>query len=528
MTQVKAQSYVAGEWIVPTGATFRAQNPDTAEYLAAYNNCQGADVARATHAAFAAYPAFKKVTPEQRSQFLLTIGEEIMALGDDLLSVCDEETGLGLPRLTGERGRTVNQINAFADIVKNCSWIQASIDTADAQRAPLPKPDMRKMLKPIGPVAVFGASNFPFAFGTLGGDTASALAAGNPVVVKGHPSHPATNALFAQAISKAIEKCAMPKGIFSLLQGHEIPLSVALVNDPRIQAVGFTGSLQGGRAIMNTAAQRPTPIPVFAEMGSTNPMFFTQNALQDNSDNLAAALAGSVCMGTGQFCTSPGIIVLQKNPQFVDALQTALNQQPKTPMLNMNIGSAFVKGVKQVSDNEGVEWLNPKHDALVNPLKPASVLLKTTAETFLANDALHNELFGPATLIVECDTQEEMAAVATSLEGNLTTSIHATDADQQFVAELQCILEEKAGRIIFNGFPTGVEVCGSQHHGGPYPASSNASTTSVGIDAIHRFTRFVSFQNAPANLLPAELADSNPYQIIRRVDGQFTRSAISA
>ena len=346
------------------------------------------------------------------------------------------------------------------------------------------------------------------------------------MVLKGHPAHPTTNELFARAIDNAITKCGMSKGIFSLLQGDEISLSVQLVTDPLIQGVGFTGSLQGGRAIMNAAANRDTPIPVFAEMGSTNPMFFTHKILQQASDELANKLAASVCMGSGQFCTSPGIIVIEKHSDFIAALTQGLNSQPKTPMLNKNIGSAFVKGVKRFIGYDDVQWLNKQDDALNEPLMPASVLLKTSAATFLNNEAMQSEIFGPATLLVECDSEQQMLAVATALEGNLTTSIHATEQDQLFIAELLPVLEQKAGRILFNGFPTGVEVCGSQHHGGPYPASSNGASTSVGIDAIHRFAKFVAYQNTPAYLLPAELADENPHKVVRRVNGCFTASPI--
>ncbi|MDO6712406.1 aldehyde dehydrogenase (NADP(+)) [Aliiglaciecola sp. 2_MG-2023] len=526
MTQVNQQSYIAGEWVSPTGPAFCAQNPVTSELLSPFYNCQTQEVTTATHAAWSAFLQFSRISPIKRSEFLSTIAEEIQALGDDLLTFCNEECGLGIPRLTGERTRTLNQINAFAKIVKDSSWVQASIDTAEPQRQPLPKPDLRKMLKPIGPIAVFGASNFPFAFGALGGDTISALAAGNTVVLKGHPTHPTTNALLARAIDKAITKCGMPNGVFSLLQGNEISLSEQLVTDPLIQGVGFTGSLQGGRAIMNAAAKRDTPIPVFAEMGSTNPMFFTHKVLQQDANNLATKLAASVCMGTGQFCTSPGIIVIEKHPDFIEAFTQGLNSQPKTPMLNKNIGTAFVAGVKDFIAYNDVQWLNKKDNALLEPLMPASILLSTSATAFLNNEAMQNEIFGPATLLVECDNEQQMLAVANVLKGNLTSSIHATEQDQGLIAELLPVLEQKAGRIIFNGFPTGVEVCGSQHHGGPYPASSNGASTSVGIDAIHRFAKFVAYQDTPAYLLPPELADENPRKIVRRINGCFTASPV--
>lgn len=530
MYNLTQKSFIAGSWITPQGASFNTQSPATHELLAVHNNCLEVDVNNAMQAAQDAYPVFSQLSPEKRANFLVAIAEEIDALGEQLLTVCDQESGLGLPRLTGERGRTTGQIKAFAEIVKNSSWAQASIDTAIPDRAPLPKPDLRKMLKPIGPVAVFGASNFPFAFGTLGGDTISALAAGNPVVVKGHPSHPATNELFAYAIGKAIARCELPQGVFSLLQGNAIELSVKLVCHPYTEAVGFTGSLGGGRAIMDAAAKRAKPIPVYAEMGSVNPMFFTKNILDKSGEALAQALAGSVCMGTGQFCTSPGVIVIQKNGAFVNTLAETMSANAKGLMLNAGIGQAFLKGVEQFIASGDVEWVNKDETSLIssidNALLPPNVVLTTTASAFLQNPQLQSEVFGPATLVVECDDEAQFTQIAKTLKGNLTASIHATNEDNDLVKELIVLLEQNTGRIIFNGFPTGVEVCGSQHHGGPYPASSNGATTSVGIDAIHRFTRFVAYQNTPQQLLPAELQDTNPYNIVRRVNGEFSAKAI--
>lgn len=530
MYKLTQKSYIAGTWVSPIGDVFQAQNPVTQELLSEHNNCIESEVNSAVEAAQQAYPVLNQLSPVDHANFLIAIAEEIEALGEQLLDVCNQETGLGLPRLTGERGRTTGQIKAFAEIVKNASWVQASIDTAEPDRAPLPKPDLRKMLKPIGPIAVFGASNFPFAFGTLGGDTISALAAGNPVIVKGHPSHPATNELFAYAIGKAISRCELPQGVFSLLQGNAIPLSVQLVCHPLTQAVGFTGSLTGGRAIMDAAAKRAKPIPVFAEMGSVNPMFFTKNVLTQSAESLAKALAGSVCMGTGQFCTSPGIIVIQKNDTFVNTLAKTMSANPKGIMLNEGIGQAFLKGVQAFIATGGVEWVNKDEASLTsttdNALLPPNVVLKTTANAFLKNPQLQSEVFGPATLVVECDDDAQFRQIAQDLEGNLTASIHAVDEDNALVKELIFLLEKNTGRIIFNGFPTGVEVCGSQHHGGPYPASSNGSTTSVGIDAIHRFTRVVSYQSTPTSLLPAALQNANPYNIVRRVNGEFSSQSI--
>ena len=527
MINLTQQSYIAGTWLAPQGSVFQAQDPATLDLLAQHHSCQQNEVEQALQAATCAFPAFSQTSISARAAFLEAIALEIEALGEQLLNVCNQETGLGIPRLTGERGRTTGQIRAFAAIVKNSSWVQASIDTADAQRQPVPKPDLRKLLKPLGPVAVFGASNFPFAFGTLGGDTISALASGNPVIVKGHPSHPASNELFASVMDKAIAKSGMPKGVFSLLQGNTISLSIELVTHPLTQAVGFTGSLNAGRAIMDAAARRTKPIPVYAEMGSVNPVFMTHNALLQSGASIAQNLANSVCLGTGQFCTSPGVVVIQKNPVFVSLVAQGMDKNPRNLLLNQGIGKAFAQGVKQFLHYPEVNWVNSNNQALEPSIQPANIVLTASAATFLANPDLQHEVFGPATLIVECDNEQEFIAIAQALDGNLTASIHTTEQDTALVKSLMAELEQKVGRIIFNGFPTGVEVCGSQNHGGPYPSSSVASSTSVGIDAIYRFVRFVSYQDTPNNLLPAELQNSNPLNIMRRINGAFTTDPIT-
>lgn len=527
MLNLTQQSYIAGNWVAPQGSTFNAQDPANLESLVQHNSCQKNEVEHALQAASAAFETYSQTSNVARAEFLETIATEIESLGDQLLEVCNQETALGLPRLTGERGRTTGQIRAFSAIVKSSSWIQASIDTADAQRQPVPKPDLRKLLKPLGPVAVFGASNFPFAFGSIGGDTISALASGNPVVVKGHPAHPATNELFAHAMNKAITKCGMPKGVFSLLQGNTVSLSIDLVEHPLTQAVGFTGSLTAGRALMDAAARRTNPIPVFAEMGSINPVFMTHNALLQSGESIAQNLATSVCMGTGQFCTSPGVVVIQKNPVFVNLVAQCMANNPKNLMLNEGIGKAFSQGVQQFLQHPNVSWVNKNEQQLDSAIQPPNIVLNTSAQQFLNSPELQHEVFGPATLIVECENEQEFVQIAQTIDGNLTASIHTTDQDTALVQALVTKLEQKVGRIIFNGFPTGVEVCGSQNHGGPYPSSSIAASTSVGIDAIYRFVRFVSYQDTPSELLPAELQDTNPLKIMRRVNGELTAKAIS-
>ncbi|GGA70515.1 2,5-dioxovalerate dehydrogenase [Neiella marina] len=525
MIQLTQQSYIAGQWLLPLGTSFYGMDPVAQQTMAMYQSCTEMNVAEALESAQYAYHQYSQLSNDHIANFLSTIADQIEALGDQLLEVADAETGLGLARLTGERGRTCGQLRAFAAIVATGEWVQASIDTADAERQPLPKPDLRRMLRPIGPVAVFGASNFPFAFGTLGGDTASALAAGNPVIVKGHPSHPATNELFAVAIDRAIKQCKLPNGVFSMLQGVTHELGRVLVTHPAIEAVGFTGSLRGGRALMNLAAARSRPIPVFAEMGSVNPVFITPGAIARRGEQIAIQFAQSVALGCGQFCTSPGIAVVLREPQFIDQLLAAFEQMPAGQLLNQQIAEAFQTGMKQLAAKPAVELLTvyqPNQSAMT----PQSQLLVTSAEAFLADDTLQQEVFGPSTLVVECSSLEQMYLVADACHGNLTATIHHQPDESSIAKRLFEALSQRVGRVISNGFPTGVEVCPSQQHGGPYPASSAPSTTSVGADAITRFARFVSFQDAPDELLPAALKNSNPLAINRRLNNELTTAAI--
>jgi NADP-dependent aldehyde dehydrogenase len=452
------------------------------------------------------------------------VADEIEALGDALLDTCDSETGLGRVRLQGERGRTTGQIRAFAEIARRGEWVQASIDTALPERQPLPRPDLRRMLQSIGPVVVFGASNFPFAFGVAGGDTASALAAGNPVVVKGHPAHPATCELLARAFQAAIERTGFPAGAFSMLQsgGHDV--GELLVRHPAVEAVGFTGSQRGGRALMDLAAARQRPIPVFAEMGSVNPVFLGPRTLAATRDAIAAGLSGSVCLGTGQFCTSPGLAVFVEDRAFESAMRAAMDAAPRGYLLNPGIRDALRAGLRRLQATAGVEWLNEAEFA-ADSMTPPNAVFRVSASVFLDEPGLAEEVFGPATLLVACEDEAQMLAVARRLDGNLTGSIHAT-GDPDLEAELVRIVEQKVGRVICNGYPTGVEVCPAQQHGGPYPSSSAAWSTSVGADAIVRFARFVAYQDAPQRLLPAALRDANPLGIIRRVNGEWTREPL--
>jgi alpha-ketoglutaric semialdehyde dehydrogenase len=524
MTDITGKSLIAGTWVTPGGTEFHSFNPYTKSTFNSFTSCGGAEIETAMTAATEAYHQMRQMDGATIGKFLSTVADEVEALGDTLLETCDAETALGLIRLTGERGRTTGQLRAFAAIATRGEWVEASIDTAIPDRAPVPKPDLRRMMRGIGPVVVFGASNFPFAFSVLGGDTAAALAAGNPVIVKGHSAHPATSELFAVAIDQAIRKTGFPAGAFSLLQGANRELGTELVKHPATQAVGFTGSEGGGRALMDLAAARPQPIPVYAEMGSVNPVFLGPETLKNTGDAIAAGLSGSVCMGTGQFCTSPGLAVMLEDTAFESAMKTAMDAAPRGHLLNPRIQASLVGGFTRLESIAGVEWLN-EADFEEGSMTPPNAVFKTTGDVLLQEKALSEEVFGPVTLLVVCTDENQMLEVGNSLQGNLTGSVHADD-DPELAAELIQMLEQKVGRVIFNGYPTGVEVCPSQQHGGPYPSSSVSWATSVGADAVERFARFVAYQATPDHLLPPALRNDNPLGIFRKVNGDLTRDKI--
>src|SRR5499427_6959579 len=394
----------------------------------------------------------------------------------------------------------------FADLIREGSWVDARIDTPLPDRRPIPKPDLRRMLVPVGPVAVFGSSNFPLAFSVAGGDTASALAAGCPVVVKAHPAHPGTSEMVARAIASAVAATGMPAGVFSMLHGVGHEVGLGLVKHPLTRAVGFTGSLRGGRALFDAAASRPDPIPVYAEMGSVNPVFVLPGALRERAEAIAEGLKNSVTLGVGQFCTCPGLAVglLDENfARFADKLGGLIaGAQPGT-MLYPGILEGYEAGVKRLSDLEGLQTTQSRiePDAAKTEARPA--VFSTNARTFMRHHELREEVFGPSTVVVSCDSRQEMERVARNLEGHLTATIHGTAEDLRDYDWLVSILENKAGRLIFNGYPTGVEVCASMHHGGPYPATTDSRSTSVGTAAINRFVRPIAYQNFPQSLLPA-------------------------
>lgn len=509
-------SLIAGVSAPAQGTPFQVAERTTGKILEPeFYPASSHDVERACAAAWHAYLTYRNISGAERAAFLRAIAEQIEARTEAIVERYQQETALPEARARGELGRTTGQLRLFADIAEEGSWVDARIDHAIPDRKPIPKPDMRSMRRPIGPVAVFGASNFALAFSVAGGDTASALAAGCPVVAKGHPAHPGVSVLVAQAIAAAAEQTGMPAGVFSLLLDSGIEVGQALVKDRRIQAVGFTGSRQGGLALVALAQTRPTPIPVFAEMSSINPSFLLPERLKNDPEGLADTLAGSVTMGVGQFCTNPGLLIAVGDADaFRDALQQRLGGASGGCMLTEGIRNAYRRGTEAWSVQPGVSTLvEPDPN---NPLAMPG-FYETDAESFVNDPVLHQEVFGPATLLVRARDAEEAMAVAEALEGQLTATFHGTEADLSAHAELVSYLELKAGRLLVNQVPTGLEVCHSTVHGGPFPATSDGRTTSVGARAIERWTRLVCWQNAPQDLLPAELRDDA--NLARIVDG---------
>ena len=498
----------------------------TGKNLVQLEEASPADVDSAAAAAAGAFEGYRRVPADARAAFLDRIAMAIEA-NDELIDAAHAETALPVPRLTGERARTANQLRMFAALVREGSWVDARIDRALPARTPLPKPDIRRMLIPIGPVAVFGASNFPLAFSVAGGDTASALAAGCPVVVKAHPAHPATSDIAARAIVDAARSAGLPAGVFSLLQSTRNDIARALVQHPQITAVGFTGSLRAGRALFDAAADRPEPIPVYAEMGSVNPVFVLPGAVAERAAAIAAGLKDSVTMGVGQFCTNPGLTIGvgdERFDAFVQQLDGQMSAAPSGTMLTPAICRAYEAGIQRLRGLDGVSTTRSSQTSGEAQALPA--LFVTDAGAFLRHREIGEEVFGPSTVVVRCGSREDLEAVATQLEGQLTATIHGTAADLEEYAWLVSILERKAGRLLMNGFPTGVEVCPSMQHGGPYPATTDSRSTSVGTAAINRFARPVAYQNFPQSLLPPELQDANPRGIWRLVDGQLTKDAV--
>jgi NADP-dependent aldehyde dehydrogenase len=484
------------------------------------------EVSRAASLAAEAFEDFRARPPEQRAALLDRIAAEIEALGDPLIERANLETSLGVPRLTGERARTCNQLRMFARLVEEGSWVQARIDRALPDRKPLPRPDLRRMLIPIGPVASFSASNFPLAISVAGNDLSSAFAAGCPVIVKAHPGHPGTSEMVANAVNKAVAELGIHPGVFSLLQGRGHEVGLALVRAHDIKAVAFTGSERGGRALFDAANARPEPIPVFAEMGSINPVFVLPGALEERGRQIAEGLKNSVTLGVGQFCTCPGVVVGlegEATERFTRDVGELIAAAPPAPMLNDRIWHGYVEGLQSLAAVPGVKAVARSKVEAQSRMTGAPAVFATDADTFYNNRALREEVFGPSTLIVKGRSKEELESVARVLHGQLTATIHGTPQDLEEYRGLISILEQKVGRLIFNGFPTGIEPCNAVHHGGPYPATTDARTTSIGTAAIERFVRPVCYQDFPQAALPPELRDGNPRKIWRMVEGQMTR-----
>lgn len=474
------------------------------------------EINEACNVAAQAFEIYKNKSCVEIAEFLETIAQEIIGLGDILIETAKAETGLPDARLNGERGRTTGQLNLFAKMLREGSWVNAIIDKAQPERQPLPKVDIRMMQIPIGPVAVFGASNFPFAFSVAGGDTVSALAAGCTVVFKAHQAHPGTCELVAIAINKAIEKCNMPSGVFNMVQGATHQTGSTLVNNPQIKAVGFTGSFKGGKALYDLATKREQPIPVYAEMGSVNPVFFLPGIIKEKGDILAKSFAESVTMGVGQFCTNPGMFVVKNSEdssEFIAKTAEEMLAITVGPMLTSGIKKAFLSGIQKIKTLNGVSCLTQQVNGNVTPH-----LFTANMADVLSNEEIAEEVFGPSTVGVYADNTQEVLDFAKQLKGHLTATIFGTAEDLVEYKELVNILQQKVGRLIFNNFPTGVEVTHAMVHGGPFPATTDSRSTSVGTTAIYRFTRPVCFQNCPDELLPDALKSNNPLNITRLVD----------
>src|SRR5262245_19290581 len=525
--ELHGKNIIAGEEIESTGPKYSGFAPAFGKALTPdFEEAGGLHINQALEAAEVAFHKYRKCSAGERAIFIEQIAEEILALGDPLIERAHLETALAKERLTGERTRTVNQLRIFADPLREGSWVEARIHRPVRDRQPLPKPDIRRMLIPIGPVAIFGASNFPLAFSVAGGDTASALAAGCPIIVKAHPAHPGTSELTGRAILKAIDTTGMPEGLFSLLHGNSHQVGLGLVKHPLTRAVGFTGSLRGGRALFDAAAQRPDPIPVYAEMGSINPVFILPGALQSRATTIAEGLKQSVTLGAGQFCTNPGLAVVlrgESSNNFVNALGERIAAEPPASMLYPGVLQAYERGINKISEISGIDKVQSSHEPDTRKTEARAAMFVTGVLTFLQHHELSEEVFGPSTDIITCDTREEMETVARNLHGHLTATIHGNEEDLDQNQSLISILENKVGRLIFNGFPTGVEVCASSRDGGPYPATTDLRSTSVGTAAIQRFARPICYQNFPQPALPIELQNKNLRKIWRLVDNQLTK-----
>lgn len=523
------KNYIGFSLSADGSKTFKTFNPkENNENDQVFYEASSDEINQAVELAHQAFQTYRTINSKQKSAFLKAIADEILALGDSLIHLVMQEAGLTYDRVVGERARTLWQLQMFADLLNEGSWVNATIDTAHPHRTPAPKPDLRKMLIPLGPVVVFGASNFPLAYSTAGGDTVSALAAGCPVIVKSHPMHAGVSELVASAIIKAAQKTGMPNGVFSHLNSSGIEVGIQLVKHPLVKAVGFTGSINGGRTLFDLANQRPEPIPVFAEMGSINPVILLPLALKNSSREIAKKYAQSITLGSGQFCTNPGLILAIKSESlhlFGQILSDEILKIEPSCMLHPTIADNFETNKATMKQQKEVTTII-SYDTELKRNEGRTLILTVNGNTFLKNTQLHQEVFGPFSMLVQCDSIAELETIISELEGQLTGTIMAEDDEILQHFKIVEALQNRVGRMIYNGVPTGVEVCPAMQHGGPYPASTDSRFTAVGIHAIKRWVRPFTYQNWPNELLPKALQDENPLQINRLVNNQYTKESI--
>ena len=508
------------------GEQFRGINPANRERLEPdFYSASPNDLEDAGELAANAFPVFAGLPGRERAAFLRRIADGLTAASTAIIDRAHLETGLPLARLQGEMGRTTGQLKLFASVLEEGSWVDARIDEADRERTP-PRPDVRSMLRPLGPVAVFGASNFPLAFSVAGGDTASALAAGNPVIVKAHPAHPGTSELVGRVIQDAVKEAGLPSGVFSLLFDSGIEVGVALAKHPTIKAIAFTGSAAGGQALMKLAAARPEPIPCYAEMGSTNPVFILPGAMKERGAQIAKGVQTSFTLGSGQFCTKPGLVFIPRSDsnEFTESLKAGVSAMGQHGMLTHGIATKYDQAIERRLAS-GKAQLVARTDIAIDDdcAATSAAIFGVELDDFVSHPDLAEEVFGPTTLLVHYGEKDALLDAAQKLHGHLTATIHGTEEDLGRARDLIGVLETKVGRILFNGFPTGVEVCHAMVHGGPFPATSDSRTTSVGTLALLRFARPVCYQDFPDTALPAELQKANPLGIMRMVNGSLAR-----
>src|SRR5580704_23695 len=530
MAKLLGLSLIGAREGVRGGEPMYASNPTTGQRLQpAFISATPEEVDLSARLAAEAFGVYRRVSGRDRGAFLRTIAAKIESIAEDVIERAGQETALPRARLQAETARTCGQLRLFAQVAEEGSWVNARVDRADLNRQPAPKPDIRSMLRPLGPVVVFGASNFPLAFSVAGGDTASALAAGNPVIVKAHPAHPGTSELVGRAIRDCVREEGFAEGVFSLLFDSGTEVGAKLVEHPRVKAVGFTGSIPAGRALMDLAVRRPEPIPFYGEMGSTNPVFILPGAMAARGKEIASGLHGSFTLGSGQFCTKPGLVFLpqQDAGNFLPEFQDRVMHSPKYTLLTSGIQNSYQREIQNRKGRSNLALVAEGDQPASGAAFFAGVaVFQTDVPSFLNSPDLGAEVFGPSTLLVHFSNRHDLLDAARSLSGHLTATIHGTAEDLREFSDLVQILRDKVGRIVFNGYPTGVEVCHAMVHGGPYPASTDSRSTSVGSQAIFRFARPVCYQDFPDGALPRELRDSNPLKIWRMVDGNFTRGEL--